>query len=153
MKKIAVFPGSFDPVTVGHESLVLRALPLFDKIIIAIGENSTKNYLFPKEKRKRWIEETFSKHPEVEVIFYTGLTVDLCKKVEAKYIIRGLRSALDFEFESSIAKMNGMMVGYIETLFLLSKPEHSAINSTIVREIIKNGGDASIFVPKGLKLI
>ncbi|MBI2271579.1 MAG: pantetheine-phosphate adenylyltransferase [Bacteroidetes bacterium] len=152
MKKIALFPGSFDPITIGHESIIRRALPLFDEIIVAIGINSTKNYYLPLEKRKSLIQQVFAKESRIKVLSYEGLTVDFCKKVKANYILRGLRTSADFEFERGIAQMNKAMVHDIETIFILSNPEHSAINSTIVRDILRNGGDVSAFIPKGIKL-
>jgi pantetheine-phosphate adenylyltransferase len=152
MSRIAVFPGSFDPVTKGHESIVLRALPMFDKVIVALGSNTTKSYMFPHEKRKQWIEQTFTSHKNIEVVEYTSLTIDLCKKFGAQYILRGLRSAADFEYESNIAKMNRMMEPTIETVFMLTLPEYSGIHSTIVREIVKNGGNVSPFIPSGIEL-
>lgn len=149
---IAVFPGSFDPITLGHESVIKRALPLFDSIIVAIGTNSGKTNLFPSEMREGWIKKVFAAEPKVKVANYSGLTIDFCKKVNANYILRGLRTSADFEFERGIAQMNKAMNDNIETIFILTTPELSAINSTIVRDIIKNGGDASQFVPKGVDL-
>ena len=152
MTRIAVFPGSFDPVTIGHESIVLRALPLFDTVIVAIGNNSTKSYMFPLEKRKAWLKETFAKHKQVVVEEYSGLTVDFCKQKKANYILRGIRTPGDYEFESNIAQMNKAMLPEIETVFMLTLPEHSAISSTIVRDILKHGGDASRFIPSAVAL-
>ena len=152
IKKTAVFPGSFDPITTGHESIIRRALPLFDEIIVAIGINATKSMHFPPEKRKEWIEQLFAAEPGIKVITYTGLTVELCKKLKANYILRGLRTSADFEFERGIAQMNKAMVNSVETVFLLATPELSAISSTIVREILRHGGDVSAFVPKGINL-
>jgi len=152
MEKIAVFPGSFDPFTKGHESIVRRVLPLFDKVIVAIGVNSHKQYYFTLEKRKQWIEQTFKDDPRVSVDNFTGLTIDYCHKLNAKYIIRGLRTTTDLEFEKAIAQMNKSMADDIETLFILPTPELSAINSTIIRDIVRNGGDASRFVPEGIDL-
>ncbi len=151
MSRIAVFPGSFDPITTGHESIIKRSLPLFDKIIIAIGENSTKKSFFSLEKRKQWIEKVFKGKKKIEVKTYKGLTIDFCKSVGANYILRGLRTSADFEFERVIAQMNRAMEKKIETVFLLSNPELSAITSTIVRDIIRNGGDASQFVPLAIR--
>jgi pantetheine-phosphate adenylyltransferase len=147
MKRIAVFPGSFDPITRGHESIVLRALPLFDKIIIAIGVNAEKKSFFPLEKRLAGVRKVFEDHAGVEVITYGGLTVDLCKKMGIKYILRGLRTSADFEFERSIGQMNKKMLHELETVFLLATPEYTPLNSSIVRDIIRNGGDISAFVP------
>jgi pantetheine-phosphate adenylyltransferase len=152
MQKIAVFPGSFDPFTKGHESIVRRVLPLFDKVIVSIGVNSHKQYFFPLEKRKQWIEQTFKNDARVHVDNFTGLTIDYCHKMNAKYIIRGLRTTTDLEFEKAIAQMNKSMADDIETLFILPTPELSAINSTIIRDIVRNGGDASRFVPEGIDL-
>ncbi|HTB33011.1 MAG TPA: pantetheine-phosphate adenylyltransferase [Bacteroidia bacterium] len=152
MARIAVFPGSFDPITKGHESIVQRALPLFDSIIVAIGSNSTKSSMFPLEKRRQWIENTFDKYPNVKVVDYSSLTIELCRKHGASYILRGLRSVTDFEYESNIAKMNRAMEPTIETVFMLALPEYSAIHSTIIREIIKNNGDVSQFIPSGIAL-
>jgi pantetheine-phosphate adenylyltransferase len=150
MERIAIFPGSFDPFTVGHESIVNRAIPLFDKIIIMIGYNSNKRSFFPVEKREKWINEVFKNEPKVTVVCHEGLTVDFCKEVNAKYILRGLRTSADFEFERAIAQVNKMMHPQIESVFLLTMPEHTPINSTIVRDIILHGGDASIFLPAAL---
>ena len=150
--KTAVFPGSFDPITLGHESVIRRALPLFDSVIIAIGTNSTKTGFYPFKKREAWIKKVFAGEPKIKVQSYTGLTIDFCKKVKANYILRGLRTSADFEFERGIAQMNKAMQNNIETIFILTSPELSAISSTIVRDIIKNGGDASQFVPKGIQL-
>ncbi len=151
-KKIAVFPGSFDPITKGHESIIKRALPLFDELIVAIGVNSTKTNYFSLEKRADWIKKVFKNEPKVRVEDYSGLTIDFCKKVNANYILRGLRTSADFEFERGIAQMNSAMNNTIETIFILTTPELSAINSTIVRDILKHGGDASQFVPEGISL-
>ena len=151
MKPIALFPGGFDPITRGHESIVVRAIPLFEKIIIAIGHNSEKQGLFPGEKRMEWIRLVFKDHPSVEVIEYQGLTVDLCRKLGVRFILRGLRTSADFEFERSIGQMNKKMHPDIETVFMLTVPEHTAIASSIVRDIIRNGGDASQFVPDQAK--
>ncbi len=152
MERIALFPGSFDPITKGHESVIRRAIPLFDKIILAIGINDQKKAFFPLETREAWIKQVFSLENKVEVLTYMGLTVDLCKKVGAHYILRGLRTSADFEFERSIGQMNKAMVPDIETVFLLTTPEYTAVNSYIVREIIRNGGDASPFIPEGLEI-
>jgi pantetheine-phosphate adenylyltransferase len=150
--KTALFPGSFDPFTIGHESLVLRALSIFDKIIIAIGYNSQKKGFFPLETRLEWIRNVFIDKPAVEVTWFSGLTVDFCREKNAKFILRGLRTAADFEFERAIAQVNHAMYGNVESVFLLTRPEHTFINSTIVRDIIRNGGDASQFVPSGVEI-
>jgi pantetheine-phosphate adenylyltransferase len=152
MEKIAIFPGSFDPFTIGHEAIVKRAIPLFDKIIVAIGYNSAKQGFFSLEKREAWIKAIFKDYPTVQVDRYEGLTAYYCLKVKAKYILRGLRTAADFEYERAIGQMNKMLNHDIETVFMLTKPEHSPISSTIVREVIRHGGDASQFVPKEIDL-
>ena len=147
MKKIAVFPGSFDPFTIGHEAIIIRALRLFDEIIIAVGANALKKSFYSLATRKEMITKVFQNEPRVRVDHYEGLTVDFCKKNGAGYIIRGLRTAADLEFERAIAQVNKVMAADVETVFLLTVPEHSHINSSIVRDIIRNGGDASVFVP------
>ncbi len=152
MKKIAVFPGSFDPITKGHESIIKRAIPLFDKIIIAIGENVDKKACFSIEKRMNWIEKIFLNYPSVSVTKYKGLTTDFCKKVNSKYILRGLRTSADFEFERSIGQINKKLYPEIETIFLLTTPEHTPINSSIVRDILRHNGDPSEFIPDEVDL-
>ncbi|MDB2419351.1 pantetheine-phosphate adenylyltransferase [Flavobacteriaceae bacterium] len=145
MKK-AVFPGSFDPITLGHEDVISRAIPLFDEIYIAIGINSNKKYMFSLDQRKKFIEECFQEYKNVKVITYKGLTVDLCKKHDIDYIIRGLRNPADFEFEKAIAHTNRDLAP-IETVFLLTAAKTSYISSSIVREVLTNGGDVSSLVP------
>lgn len=152
MTKIAVFPGSFDPITKGHESVVKRAAPLFDKIVVAIGVNANKKYLFPLEKRIKWIEETFAGNKNVEVEQFEGLTVDFCNNIGARFILRGLRNPGDFQFENNIAQMNHTISGGIESVFLVSLPEHAPISSTIVRDIYRNNGDVSRFIPDAIRL-
>ena len=152
MRRIAFFPGSFDPITKGHEDLVRRALPMFDKIIVALGVNSSKKEMFPLEQKQNWIEKTFSDCPSVEVINYKGLTIDTCKKHQAKFILRGLRNSNDYEYEKSIAMMNQAMEPSIETIYLNTHPEWAAISSTIVRDIIKNKGNARPFLASGVQL-
>jgi pantetheine-phosphate adenylyltransferase len=145
MKRIAVFPGSFDPFTKGHEAVVRKALNLFDEVIVAIGVNSTKNYQFTLEKRTEHITSLFSASDNIRVVNYQKLTVDLCKAEGAQFIVRGLRDSKDFEYEKSIAHMNEALAG-IETVFLLTNQEYSAISSSIIREIYKNDGDITQFV-------
>ena len=152
MSKIAIFPGSFAPFTVGHQSIVDRALPLFDKIIISIGINSEKNQYFSNEERMDWIEAVYGNNPKIEVKLYEGLTVDFCKKENANYILRGLRDSHDFKFEKNIAQMNKELNSTIETIFIITPPEISHISSSIIRDIIKNGGDVSKFIPKEIDL-
>ncbi|MDZ4844651.1 MAG: pantetheine-phosphate adenylyltransferase [Chitinophagales bacterium] len=151
-QKIAVFPGSFDPITNGHVNIVKRALPLFDKIIIAIGNNSTKKYAFSFEKREQWIKDIFKKHKNIEVMGYQGLTVTFVKSVNATYLLRGIRNSSDFEYEKTIAQLNKTMAPELETICMLTDPLYAHISSTIVREIILNGGDPNMFVPKEVKL-
>jgi pantetheine-phosphate adenylyltransferase len=152
MKKIAVFPGSFDPFTIGHEAIVRRALNLFDEIIIAVGANALKKNFYQLETRKEMISKVFHDEPRVRVDHYDGLTVDYCKKNGAGFLLRGLRTSADFEFERAIGQVNKSMAPDIESIFLLTVPEHSFINSGIVRDIIKNGGDASKFVPAAINI-
>jgi pantetheine-phosphate adenylyltransferase len=152
MSKIAVFPGSFDPFTIGHEAIVRRALGIFDEIIIAVGANAEKKSFFPLEVRKEMIRTTFRNEPRIKVDHYSGLTVDYCKSMKATYLLRGLRTSADFEFERAIGQVNKAMSPDIETVFLLTAPEHSFINSTIVRDVLKNGGDASGFVPSSVNI-
>ncbi len=151
MNKIAVFPGSFDPITIGHESIIKRACKVFDKIIVAIGENAEKKSYFDIDQRLKWIEEVFADEAKVSVAKYSGLTVGFCKEVNAQFILRGLRTSADFEFERSIGQVNKKLYPDIETVFLLTAPEHTSINSSIVRDILRNGGDASQFVPEAVK--
>ena len=150
--KVALFPGSFDPITKGHEDIIKRALPLFDRIIVAIGVNATKKYMFSLEERAGWIKKTFEKESKIEVQTYEGLTVDYCKKVQARFILRGLRNPADFEFEKAIAQMNRDMTPEIETVFLLTRAQFAAISSSIVRDIIRNKGSVDPFVPEGVLL-
>lgn len=144
--KRAVFPGSFDPITLGHVDIIERAIPLFDEIIIAIGINADKKYMFDIEKRKQFIKETFNHEPKIKTETYTGLTVDYCKKINSKFILRGLRNPADFEFEKAIAQTNRKL-SEIETIFLLTSAETSFISSSIVRDIIRNNGNVSVLVP------
>lgn len=150
--KIAVFPGSFDPITQGHVDLVCRAIPLFDKIIVAIGNNSEKAYLFDLDQRIEWIKSAFQDLPTIEVSSYDTLTAHYCSQVGAGYLLRGLRNASDFDYEKTISQINHIVGDGIETMFLISQPAYSHISSTIVREIIKGGGDASPFLPHALHI-
>tara|TARA_B100001113_G_scaffold76181_1_gene59520 strand:+ start:13 stop:465 length:453 start_codon:yes stop_codon:yes gene_type:complete len=149
--KCAVFPGSFDPITLGHLDILERSIPLFDKIIIGVGTNSEKKYMFPLNKRMAFIEETFSEYKSISVVKYQGLTIEFCKKVQANFIIRGLRNPADFEFEKAIAHTNRKLSG-IETVFLLTSAKTSFISSSIVREIISNRGDYTQLVPPTVRV-
>ena len=144
--KRAVFPGSFDPITLGHVDIIKRAIPLFDEIVIAIGINADKKYMYSPEERQAFIEEVFIDEPKIKTETYTGLTVDYCKKIDASFILRGLRNPADFEFEKAIAQTNRKLSG-IETVFLLTSAETSFISSSIVRDILRNNGDVSVLVP------
>ena len=150
-RRKAVFPGSFDPITTEHVDLVKRALEVFDEIIVAIGVNSQKQTLFPVDDRKRWIENVFKGDPRVSVDVFEGLTVHYCKKVDAHFLLRGLRNASDFDYEKTISQLNHIVGEDVETVFLISRPEFSHISSTIVREIIKGHGNAKPFLPDGVQ--
>ncbi|HMQ60216.1 MAG TPA: pantetheine-phosphate adenylyltransferase [Flavilitoribacter sp.] len=152
MSKIAVFPGSFDPITVGHVELVQRALPFFEKIIVAIGINSQKSTLFDFDQRMDWLKAVFKDEPKVEVDFFENLTAHYCRRIGARYLLRGLRNASDFDYEKTISQLNHIIGDGLETIFLISKPAYSHISSTIVREIIKGGGDASPFLPREVRI-
>jgi len=152
MSKTAVFAGSFDPFTVGHESIVRRALPLFDNIVIAIGSNTNKENFFPLEKRIQMIRDVFGDEEKIKVDKYEGLTIEYCKKIEATYLLRGLRTSADFEYERAIAQLNKSMYPEVESVFLLTLPEHTPITSTIVRDIIRYAGDAKKFLPEKIDL-
>lgn len=145
--RIAVFPGSFDPITLGHEDVVRRAAPLFDQIIVAVGVNSTKKSRFSNEERLAMLEAVFADLPSVKVQSFSGLTADFCKEVEAGWLLRGVRNSSDFEYECTIAQMTKKLSTNLETIVLFTKEEYSSISSTVVREIIANGGDVSSFVP------
>ena len=147
MSRIALFPGSFDPITLGHVDIIERAVPLFDEIKIAVGTNSAKNYLFSLEQRVQWIEQTFAHEPKISVITYEGLTVDFAKEQGVQFLLRGLRNPADFEFEKAIAQANREMVPDLETVFLLTSARYAYISSSIVREVYNHGGDFQKFVP------
>jgi pantetheine-phosphate adenylyltransferase len=146
--KIALFPGSFDPITIAHVNILQRATPLFDKIVVGIGLNSSKQNFLSAEQRLQILQTVFKGYQNIEIQTYEGLTVDFCRKIDAKYMVRGIRSASDFEYERAIAQINQTMMPEVETILLLSKTEYSAISSTIVRDILRNHGDVSPFVPQ-----
>ncbi|MHB1922640.1 MAG: pantetheine-phosphate adenylyltransferase [Chitinophagaceae bacterium] len=150
MKRICLFPGTFDPVTLGHVDVIDRALDLFDELIIGIGVNTNKAPMFSMEKRVKWMKEIYRKERKIEVAAYEGLTIDFCRKVQAKFILRGIRYVSDFEYEKSIADMNRMLDPGIETIFLTCSPRFSTIASTLVRDVMKNGGDATQFLPEAV---
>jgi len=152
MSKIAIFPGSFSPFTIGHQCIVDKALPLFDKIVISIGINAEKPQYFSSNERMQWIKDVYSNNPKIDVKQYKGLTVDFCKKENANYILRGLRDSHDFKFEKNIANMNKELNPNIETIFIITPPKISHISSSIIRDIIKNGGDVRKFIPKEINL-
>lgn len=147
MANICLFPGTFDPVTLGHVDIINRALPLFDKIIVAVGINASKEPMFSPEQRLLWIQEIFKNDARVEGAVYEGLTVDFCRKVNAKFILRGIRYVSDFEYEKTIADANRTLDPQIETIFLTGEPKYTSVASTIVRDIIRNGGNATPFLP------
>ena len=151
-QRIAVFPGTFDPITKGHEDIVERGSALFDKVIVAVGINSKKTTLFTLEKRIQWIKQTFAENAKIEVMSYEGLTVDFCKKMGARYILRGLRNGTDFDYESHIGQLNKALSGEIETVFVLSSPELSYISSTLVRDLIVHHGEYRRFLPGEVNL-
>ncbi len=150
--KIAVFPGSFDPITIGHVDVVTRALPLFDQIVVAVGVNTTKKYLFSLEQRLDWLRQVFAGYPNVSVGHFQNLTAHYCQQIGARYLLRGLRNGSDFDYEKTISQLNHIVGGGIETVFLIAQPELSHISSTIVREIIVGGGDAAPFIPKEIHI-
>jgi pantetheine-phosphate adenylyltransferase len=148
MKRNALFPGTFDPITIGHLDIIDRALPLFDKLIIGIGVNSNKLSMFSEQQRLEWINEIYRNNPTIEAVVYEGLTVDCCKKTGANFILRGIRYVNDFEYEKAIADMNRSLDGHIETIFLTCLPQFTSVASTLVRDVIRNGGDAKQFLPE-----
>jgi pantetheine-phosphate adenylyltransferase len=147
MQRICLFPGTFDPVTLGHVDIITRAVPLFDKIVVGIGINTSKAPMFSPEQRLNWVKEIFKEDLRVDGAVYEGLTVEFCKKIGAKFILRGIRYVSDFEYEKTIADANRTLDKSIETIFLTGEPKYTSVASTIVRDIIKNGGDASPFLP------
>ena len=149
--KRALFPGSFDPITLGHFDIIRRALALFDEIVVAIGVNGDKNYMFTVEQRKEFIEKAFADEPRVQVSTYQGLTVDYCREIDAQFILRGLRNPADFEFEKAIAHTNRTL-SKIETVFLLTAARTSFISSSIVRDVIRNNGDYTVLVPESVRV-
>ena len=151
MSRIALFPGSFDPITLGHVDIIERAVPLFDEIKIAVGTNSAKNYLFSLEQRVQWIEQTFAHEPKISVITYEGLTVDFAREQGVQFLLRGLRNPADFEFEKAIAQANREMVPNLETVFLLTSARYAYISSSIVREVYNHRGDFQKFVPSSVQ--
>lgn len=152
MTRIAVFAGSFDPITLGHFSIIEKAIPLFDKIYVAVGTNTSKSYLFDAEKRLELARQSFAGYDHVEIADFEGLTVDFCKKVNAKFLIRGLRNNIDFEYEKPIAEMNKKLLPDLETIFFITDAEISCISSSIVRELIRNDGNVERFLPPKVKL-
>lgn len=152
MKRIALFPGTFDPITIGHVNLIERAMHLFDEIVIGIGHNSSKSTLFSLEKREEWIKTIFKNDSKVRVQPYEGLTVSFCDEIGAQYILRGLRNMSDFDYEKNIAQMNKLVNPNVETIFLMCDPAYTPISSSVVRDLIRNGGDASPYVPKAVIL-
>jgi pantetheine-phosphate adenylyltransferase len=150
MQRICLFPGTFDPVTLGHIDIINRSLPLFDKVVVGIGINASKDPMFTADQRKQWFEEIYKDQPKVEVAIYDGLTVKFCQSISAKFILRGIRYVSDFEYEKTIADANRTMDRHIETIFLTGEPKYTSVASTIVRDIIRNGGDASPFLPEAV---
>ncbi|HUR10237.1 MAG TPA: pantetheine-phosphate adenylyltransferase [Flavitalea sp.] len=148
MIRSALFPGTFDPITIGHLDIIHRALPLFDRLIIGIGRNANKAAMFSEDQRLSWIKELFIDNAQVESVVYEGLTVDCCKKVNANFILRGIRYVNDFEYEKAIADMNRSLDYHVETVFLTCLPQYTSVASTLVRDVIRNGGDASQFLPE-----
>ena len=148
--RICLFPGTFDPVTLGHIDIINRALPLFDEIYVGIGINSAKSPMFSPEQRMEWFKEIYRDEPRVKSVVYEGLTINYCKKIGARFILRGIRYVSDFEYEKTIADANRTLDKHIETIFLTGEPKYTSVASTIVRDILKNGGDASPFLPEAV---
>ena len=151
MKRICLFPGTFDPLTLGHTDIIDRALPLFDKLVIGIGRNSNKKPMFSEKQRLKWVKEIYKNNPKVEALAYDGLTVDCCRKAGATFILRGIRYVNDFEYEKAIADMNRSIDEKIETIFLTCLPQYTSVASTLVRDVLRNGGDVSQFLPDVVK--
>jgi len=149
--KRALFPGSFDPLTLGHYDIIKRGIKLFDEVVVAIGINAEKNYMFSLEERKLFIEKSFENEPKVKIVTYKGLTIDFCKEIDAQFILRGLRNPADFEFEKAIAHTNRKL-SKIETVFLLTAANTSYISSSIVRDVIRNNGDYTKLVPDSVRV-
>jgi pantetheine-phosphate adenylyltransferase len=147
MQRIALFPGTFDPITIGHLDIIHRALPVFDKLVIGIGRNANKTAMFSEEQRMKWIRDIFGDNPKVSVVVYEGLTVECCRRVGANFIVRGIRYVNDFEYEKAIADMNRSLDKDIETVFLTCLPQYTSVASTLVRDVIRNGGNARQFLP------
>ncbi len=152
MQRICLFPGTFDPVTLGHIDIIDRALPLFDKFVIGIGRNVNKVPMFSEEQRLQWIRDIYKNNPQVEAVVYDGLTVECCKSVGANFILRGIRYVNDFEYEKAIADMNRSLDGHVETIFLTCLPQFTSVASTLVRDVLRNGGDVSQFLPAEVNL-
>lgn len=151
MERICLFPGTFDPVTLGHTDIIDRALPLFDKFVIGIGRNSNKVPMFPEELRIQWLQKIYANEAKIKVLAYDGLTVDCCKCVGANFILRGIRYVNDFEYEKAIADMNRSLAHNVETFFLTCLPKYTSVASTLIRDVIRNGGDVSQFLPEAVK--
>lgn len=148
MNRICLFPGTFDPVTLGHTDIIDRALPLFDKLVIGIGRNTNKEPMFSETQRLQWVREIYKEEPKVEALVYDGLTVECCKKVGANFILRGIRYVNDFEYEKAIADMNRSLEHHVETIFLTCLPQFTSVASTLVRDVLRNGGNVTQFLPE-----
>ena len=151
MERICLFPGTFDPVTLGHTDIISRALPLFDKLYVGLGRNSNKEPMFSEDQRLKWLRDIYKDEPKVSVVAYDGLTVDCCKEIGARFIMRGIRYVNDFEYEKAIADMNRSLGNMPETIFLTCLPKYTSIASTLIRDVIKNGGDVAQFLPDVVK--